>query len=73
MRILISPCLIGICTRWDGSCEEIEELTDLVKSGQAVFMCPEQIGGMSTPSTTTVLYKMALLADNGGNTTPLEG
>jgi len=49
MRILISPCLIGICTRWDGSCEEIEELTDLVKSGQAVFMCPEQIGGMSTP------------------------
>jgi len=25
------------------------------------------------PSTTTALYKMALLADNGGNTKPLEG
>ena len=24
-------------------------------------------------STTTVFYKMALLADNGGNTKPLEG
>jgi uncharacterized protein YbbK (DUF523 family) len=49
MKILISPCLIGIRTRWDESYDEVEELIDLVKSGQAVFMCPEQIGGMTTP------------------------
>ena len=49
MKILISPCLIGIRTRWDESCDEIEELFNLVKSGQAVFMCPEQIGGLTTP------------------------
>ena len=49
MKILISPCLIGIRTRWDESCDEIEELINLVKSGQAVFMCPEQIGGLPTP------------------------
>ena len=29
--------------------------------------------GLSPPSTTTVLARMALLADNGGNTKPLEG
>lgn len=49
MKILISPCLIGIRTRWDEDCEEIEALTDLVKSGQAVFLCPEQTGGLPTP------------------------
>jgi uncharacterized protein YbbK (DUF523 family) len=49
MKILISPCLIGIRTRWDESCEEIEALIDLVKSGQAVFLCPEQLGGLTTP------------------------
>ena len=49
MKILISPCLIGIRTRWDESCDEIEELINLVKSGQAVFMCAEQLGGMTTP------------------------
>jgi uncharacterized protein YbbK (DUF523 family) len=49
MKILISPCLIGIRTRWDESCDEIEGLINLVKSGQAVFMCPEQIGGLPTP------------------------
>jgi uncharacterized protein YbbK (DUF523 family) len=49
MKILISPCLIGIRTRWDESCDEIDELINLVKSGQAVFMCPEQTGGLTTP------------------------
>ncbi len=49
MKILISPCLIGIRTRWDESCEQVDELIDRVKSGQAVFLCPEQIGGLPTP------------------------
>ena len=49
MKIVISPCLAGIRTRWDESCDEIEEMINLVKSGQAVFMCPEQLGGMTTP------------------------
>ena len=49
MKILLSPCLIGIRTRWDEDCEEIEELINLVKSGQAVFLCPEQLGGLTTP------------------------
>jgi uncharacterized protein YbbK (DUF523 family) len=49
MKTLISPCLLGIRTRWDESCEEIEELISLVRSGQAVFMCPEQLGGLTTP------------------------
>ena len=49
MKILMSPCLVGINTRWDESCEEISELVELVKSGQAVFLCPEQLGGLTTP------------------------
>ena len=49
MKIIISPCLIGIRTRWDESCEEVEELVNLVSSGQAVFLCPEQLGGLTTP------------------------
>ncbi len=49
MKIVISPCLVGIRTRWDESCDEHEELVNLVKSGQAVFMCAEQLGGMTTP------------------------
>ena len=49
MKIVLSPCLIGIKTRWDESHDEHEELINLVKSNQAVFMCAEQLGGLTTP------------------------
>jgi uncharacterized protein YbbK (DUF523 family) len=49
MKIVISPCLIGIKTRWDESCDEHQEILNLVKSNQAIFMCAEQLGGMTTP------------------------
>lgn len=49
MKILISPCLLGVRTRWDEDCEENEALINLVKTGQAVFLCPEQLGGLATP------------------------
>lgn len=49
MKLLISPCLLGIRTRWNEGCDEIKALVDLVRSGEAIFLCPEQIGGLSTP------------------------
>lgn len=57
MKILVSPCLIGIQTRWDESCDEIEALSDLVRSGQAVFLCPEQLGGLTTPREPAEIEK----------------
>ncbi len=49
MKILISSCLLGINTQWDEDCKRIDELVRLVKSGKAIFMCPEQLGGLPTP------------------------
>jgi len=48
-KILISSCLVGINSQWDGGEKRNQKLIDLVKSGSAVFMCPEQAGGMPTP------------------------
>jgi uncharacterized protein YbbK (DUF523 family) len=47
--ILISSCLLGLHTQWDEDCKKIEELIELVKEGKAIFFCPEQGGGLSTP------------------------
>ncbi len=49
VKILVSACLVGINTQWDGGNKKIEDLVELVKSGRAVFMCPEQLGGPTTP------------------------
>lgn len=49
VEILISSCLIGIPSRYNEDCERIESLICLVYSGRAIFVCPEQLGGLPTP------------------------
>lgn len=47
--ILISACLCGIHCRYDGSAKLDAELIELLRSGRAVPVCPEQLGGLATP------------------------
>ena len=49
MRILLSTCLVGVHAQWDGGSSKVDDLVELVKSGRAVFLCPEQLGGLTTP------------------------
>ncbi|MBL4938157.1 DUF523 domain-containing protein [Clostridium sp. YIM B02515] len=47
--IIVSACLCGINTRYDGKSNLNETTLKLLKEGKAVLVCPEQLGGMSTP------------------------
>jgi uncharacterized protein YbbK (DUF523 family) len=49
VRVLLSTCLVGVHTQWDGGTNKVDDLVELVRSGQAVFLCPEQLGGLTTP------------------------
>ncbi len=46
---LISACLAGVNCKYDGKNNEDEKIMELVKEGKAVLVCPEQLGGLSTP------------------------
>lgn len=46
---LISACLVGCRCRYDGGSKSIDVYERLVEQGEAVFVCPEQLGGLSTP------------------------
>lgn len=48
-KILISTCLLNIKTQWDEDCKNDEKLRKLVREGKAIFICPEQLGGLPTP------------------------
>lgn len=48
---LISACLAGINCRYDGKNSENEVISELVKQGKAVLVCPEQLAGLPTPRT----------------------
>jgi uncharacterized protein YbbK (DUF523 family) len=49
VKILVSTCLVGINSQWDEGSAKVDDVVELVRSGKAVFLCPEQLGGLSTP------------------------
>ena len=46
---LVSACLLGICTRYDGGCCPVPQLIELAARGLAVPVCPEVAGGLPVP------------------------
>jgi uncharacterized protein YbbK (DUF523 family) len=47
--IIISACLCGLNTRYDGKNNFNERLAALLEEGKAIAVCPEQLGNLSTP------------------------
>lgn len=47
--ILVSACLLGLKTRYDGSGAYSKEAIEELKGKITVPVCPEQLGGLSTP------------------------
>lgn len=46
---IVSACLAGVRCRYDGSSCEDRRVVELVRSGRAIPVCPEQLGGLPTP------------------------
>jgi len=47
--IIVSACLAGCECRYDGKSNEIAVLKNLVLTNKAIALCPEKLGGLSTP------------------------
>ena len=49
--VLVSSCLLGICTRYDGQHKINQRVIDYIKNHKLIPIpvCPEQLGGLSTP------------------------
>ncbi len=63
---LISSCLCGINCKYNGSNNVNEECVKLLNEGKAVLVCPEQLGGLSTPRVPAEIKGTAegILYDN---------
>ncbi len=46
---LVSACLAGIECRYDGKGKAEDAIVKLVQQGKAIPVCPEQLGGLTTP------------------------
>ena len=48
-KILVSACLLGFPTRYDGGSKPCEAVLALAKDNTLIPICPEQMGGLPTP------------------------
>lgn len=55
--IIVSSCLAGVKCRYDGNDNLVAEIKELVLSGKAIALCPEELGGLSTPRTPCEIVK----------------
>lgn len=46
---LVSACLVGLCTRYDGTINPDAKCKDFLKDSIWIPVCPEQLGGLPTP------------------------
>lgn len=47
--ILVSSCLLGISSRYDGRAKPDPNIISLIKEIVLIPICPEQLGGLPTP------------------------
>ena len=64
--ILVSACLAGIPCRWNSENKSNNAIIKLVKEGKAIPVCPEQLGGLSTPREPSEI-KNNIVVDKNGN------
>jgi len=46
---LVSACLVGLCTRYDGTVKANAACLDFLAGHVYIPICPEQLGGLPTP------------------------
>lgn len=51
---LVSACLAGFRCRYDGQSKADPRIVEMVRRGEAIPVCPEQLGGLPTPREPSV-------------------
>lgn len=69
MRLLVSGCLLGLCCRYDGASKAHPEVLNLKEKHELVPVCPEQLGGLSTPRPPSERQGDRVVARSGADVT----
>lgn len=53
--VIVSACLVGLNTRYDGTNASRDTIVAMLRNGEAIPLCPEQLGGLPTPRPPSTL------------------
>ena len=66
---IVSACLAGVCCRYDGEVRPCEAIVAMVRRGEAIPVCPEQLGGLPTPRVGAERCGSKVINMNGDDVT----
>lgn len=66
-KILVSACLMGYDCRYKGDNCKNEKVIELGKDNILIPVCPEQLGGLSTPRLPAERVGERIIAKGGGD------
>ena len=69
MNVLISACLLGVACRYDGISKEYDGIDGLIGKYKLIPVCPEIMGGLSTPRSPAEIVGDRVVCDNGNDVT----
>ena len=67
--VLVSACLAGVNCKYNGKNNLNPEILKLVEEGRVILVCPEQLGGLSTPRNPSEIKSDQVIMNDGTNVT----
>lgn len=68
-KILVSACLAGINCKYDGGNNANEKIIKLIEEGNVILVCPEQLGGLTTPREGAERLNDRVVTESGKDVT----
>lgn len=65
-KILVSACLVGQKCRYDGGHCSRDKIFELAKDHELIAICPEEMGGLSTPRDPAEIQNDGRVISNRG-------
>ena len=65
MKIIVSACLLGENCKYNGGNNRCQKVIDFVKDHEVIQVCPEQMGGLSTPRLPAEIYNEKVMNTEG--------
>lgn len=63
--ICVSKCLLGECCRYDGGHMKNDKVLEFLKDKEYVSVCPECLGGLSTPRNPSEIIQGKVISSDG--------
>lgn len=66
---VVSACLAGIKCNYEGKSKPCQQVIDMVARGEAIAVCPEQLGGLPTPRVPSEIVGERVINQAGQDVT----